>query len=138
MSFAKVPFVRTQIKTLLFQKIQGIRGSFRKELKKIKKTLKSGCGEEDVHKPSLWYFDLLLFTKDQEEPTASTSNIDSDMDISEHTTESELLEEPDRSQDQEKETVSTVIIVILFSVIRTVIQHPFLTFHLAMVPCHHY
>jgi len=59
LSFAKVPFARTQIKTLLFKKIQGIRGSFRKELKKIKKTLKSGCGEEDVHKPSLWYFDLL-------------------------------------------------------------------------------
>ena len=125
-------------KDFVIKKIQGIRGSFRKEPRKLQETLKSGCGEEDVHKPSLWYFDLLLFTKDQEEPMASRSNIESDMDISEHTTESELLEEPDESEDQEKETVSTVIIVILFSVIRTVIQHPFLTFHLAMVPCHHY
>jgi len=45
-------------KNFVIKKIQGIRGSFRKELKKIKKTLMSGCGEEDVLKPSLWYFDL--------------------------------------------------------------------------------
>jgi hypothetical protein len=61
-----------------------------------------------------------------------------DENISEHTTDFELLEDPNRSQDREKETEGTVIIVILFPVIRTVIQHPILTFHLAMVPCHHY
>jgi hypothetical protein len=122
-------------KEFVIKKIQGIRGCFRKELRKTKKTLKSGCGEEDMHKPSLWYFDLLLFTKDQEEPTANTSNIESNIEEnnSEHTRESELLEEPDRSQDQEKETVSTVIVIIF-----SVIQHPFLQFHIAMVPCDHY
>jgi hypothetical protein len=45
-----------------------------RNLRKSKKTLKSGCGEEDIHKPSLWYFDLLLFTKDQEEPTAGQAD----------------------------------------------------------------
>jgi hypothetical protein len=31
--------------------IQGIRGSYRKELKKINETKRSGSSEEDVHKP---------------------------------------------------------------------------------------
>jgi hypothetical protein len=44
--------------------------------KKIKKTLKPRYCEEDVHKPSFCYFVLLLITKDQEEMTASTSNIE--------------------------------------------------------------
>jgi hypothetical protein len=36
---------------------------------------RSGSSEEDVHKPNLWYFELLLFTKDQEEPTDSICNM---------------------------------------------------------------
>lgn len=57
------------------KKIQSIRGSFRKELKKIEESKKSGTSPDDVYEPSLWYFDLLLFTKDQELSTYSVSNI---------------------------------------------------------------
>jgi hypothetical protein len=46
--------------------IQGIRGSFRKELKKTNETKRSGSSEEDMHKPNLLYFEFLLFTRDQE------------------------------------------------------------------------
>jgi hypothetical protein len=31
----------------------------------------SGSSEEDMHKPNLWYFEFLLFTRDQEEPIDS-------------------------------------------------------------------
>ncbi|XP_047997488.1 uncharacterized protein LOC125235097 [Leguminivora glycinivorella] len=48
------------------KKIQNLRGAFRKELKKLTEARKTG-GSELVVKPSLWYFDLLYFTKDQED-----------------------------------------------------------------------
>ena len=57
--FCKSAVCSNANKDFVIKKVQGTRGSFRKEIKKIKKTLKSGCGEEDFHKPSLWYFDLL-------------------------------------------------------------------------------
>lgn len=57
------------------KKIQSMRGSFRKELKKVEGSKRSGSSTDDVYTPSLWYFDLFLFTKDQETPTESVSNI---------------------------------------------------------------
>lgn len=87
--------------------------AFRKELKKLKETIKSGSGEEEIYKPSLWYFDLLLFTKDQEEPTESLNNMGSDADESnsEFIAESQEVEEADNtSTDQEKE-VSTIVVI---------------------------
>uniref|UniRef100_A0A8D8XGD0 MADF domain-containing protein n=1 Tax=Cacopsylla melanoneura TaxID=428564 RepID=A0A8D8XGD0_9HEMI len=56
-------------------KLQNMRSAFRKELRKIKSSRPSGSGEESVHRSTLWYFDLLVFTKDQEVPTPSISNI---------------------------------------------------------------
>lgn len=49
------------------RKIQSLRGSFRKEYKKYCKTSKK-CF------PSLWYYDLLLFTKDQDPTMDSVSD----------------------------------------------------------------
>ncbi|CAH2001489.1 unnamed protein product [Acanthoscelides obtectus] len=40
--------------------------------------MRSGAGADDVYIPTLWYYDLLLFTSDQEMPTASISNMDAD------------------------------------------------------------
>ncbi|XP_068202902.1 uncharacterized protein [Palaemon carinicauda] len=56
-------------------KISSFRGSFRKELRKVRTSRRSGAGEEEVYVPKLWYYDLLLFTADQEIPRDSTSNL---------------------------------------------------------------
>ncbi|KAF6217089.1 hypothetical protein GE061_001442 [Apolygus lucorum] len=60
---------------LVSKKIQSLRGSFRKELKKFEKYRKSGAGLDEQYVPSLWYFDLLMFTRDQELPTDSIDNL---------------------------------------------------------------
>lgn len=57
------------------KKIQSLRGSFRKELKKVEGSKRTGTSPDDIYVPSLWYYDLLLFTKDQETPTDSISNL---------------------------------------------------------------
>jgi hypothetical protein len=35
-------------------------------LAKINKSIRSGAGENDIYKPTLWYFDILDFLNDQE------------------------------------------------------------------------
>lgn len=62
------------------KKLQSLRGSFRKELKKVADSQRDGKGKDEVYKSTLWYYDNLLFTKDQELPNSSTSNIDGDPD----------------------------------------------------------
>ncbi|XP_045462484.1 uncharacterized protein LOC123672443 isoform X1 [Harmonia axyridis] len=47
------------------KKIKIIRNSFRKEYKKVEASKRSG--ENEIHEPKLWYYNRLLFTKDQEE-----------------------------------------------------------------------
>ncbi|XP_063384923.1 uncharacterized protein LOC134671070 [Cydia fagiglandana] len=47
------------------KKIQNLRGSFRKELKKVTEARNSGGSI--VYKTNLWYYDLLYFTKGQED-----------------------------------------------------------------------
>jgi len=36
---------------------------------------RSGSGHNQVYEPTLWYYNLLLFTIDQETPSASLCNI---------------------------------------------------------------
>lgn len=60
------------------KKIDSMRGCFRKELKKVKASKKSGAGADEVYKPHLWYYDQLLFLADQEAPRESVSNIEDD------------------------------------------------------------
>ncbi|XP_074036734.1 uncharacterized protein [Leptinotarsa decemlineata] len=57
-------------------KINSIRGSFRREMKKIEESKRSGTGADDVYVTHLWYHDLLLFTNYQEMPRESVSNLD--------------------------------------------------------------
>lgn len=60
------------------KKINNMRSSFRKELKKkIKESMRTGSGADEVYQPKLWYFELLRFLSDQETPRPSSSNIDS-------------------------------------------------------------
>lgn len=56
-------------------KINTIRCTFKKEPSKVKSSQKSGSGVDDIYVPKLWYYNLLQFLSDQEEPRASRSNI---------------------------------------------------------------
>ncbi|XP_041422071.1 uncharacterized protein LOC121401418 [Xenopus laevis] len=66
---ADVPFVKS--------KISNLRTVFRKELNKVQASKKSGASADDIYVPKLWYFDLLLFTVDQEVARYSNSNLSS-------------------------------------------------------------
>ncbi|KAG5871801.1 hypothetical protein JTB14_034068 [Gonioctena quinquepunctata] len=63
-------------KNFVCKKIQSIRSCFRKELKKVEQSKRSGASEDDVYTPALWYFDLLLITRDSETCSSSISNLD--------------------------------------------------------------
>lgn len=60
------------------QKIDSLRGAFRKELKKVKESLKSGTGSDDTYKPHLWYYDNLLFLTDHETTRPGVGNVEDD------------------------------------------------------------
>lgn len=55
-----------------------MRNSYRRELAKIKKSVKSGMGEEEVYEPSLWYFKDLDFLRDHEAQRKSINTFDSE------------------------------------------------------------
>lgn len=46
------------------KKINNIRSTFRKEWRKVEESVRSGA--EEIYKPSLWYFEALLFLKDED------------------------------------------------------------------------
>ncbi|KAM9316717.1 uncharacterized protein PAF06_007784 [Gastrophryne carolinensis] len=58
---------------LVKHKIANLRTVFKKELKKVEASIKSGATGEDVYIPRLWYFDLLKFTIEQDLSTTSLS-----------------------------------------------------------------
>ena len=62
----------------LKKRINSLRTSFRKELKKVKDSTRSGAGADEIYDPSLWCFDALLFLTDQETPASSRSTIQLD------------------------------------------------------------
>ncbi|KAM4049113.1 uncharacterized protein ACNLHF_006287 [Anomaloglossus baeobatrachus] len=57
------------------KKIQGLRTVFKKEVKKIEDSKRSGAGTDEIYTPRLWYFDLLTFIRTQEMPRTGTSLI---------------------------------------------------------------
>ncbi|XP_073439431.1 uncharacterized protein [Dendrobates tinctorius] len=61
--------------TLVRQKIQSLRTVYKKELNKVEKSRKSGAGTDEVYVPSLWYYDLLGFTCDEELPRKIVSSM---------------------------------------------------------------
>ncbi|XP_031327378.1 uncharacterized protein LOC116158689 [Photinus pyralis] len=66
-------------------KINNMRSAFRKELKKVKMSKRSGSSADEIYTPSLWYYDLLLFTTDQEECRETLSSCVDIQDESEKT-----------------------------------------------------
>ncbi|RLU24305.1 hypothetical protein DMN91_002393 [Ooceraea biroi] len=100
----------------IVKKIQSLRGSFRKETKKIQESQHSGRGTEETYVSSLWYYDLLLFTKDQELSADSVSNIDTQEDIQDarneenkEEEESEIEESSTSRQNAQKNDIGTVV-----------------------------
>lgn len=49
------------------KKIEILRGSFRREKRKVKGAMKPGSGLDPNYKPKLWYYDMLMFLKDEGE-----------------------------------------------------------------------
>lgn len=74
-------------KDFVIKKINNMRSSYRKELKKIKDSMKTGSGADEIYHPKLWYFDLLSFLNDQEKPRPSSSNLCQELEneVSENT-----------------------------------------------------
>jgi len=58
------------------KKVDSIRASVRKELRRVRDSKRSGLSADDAYKPTLWYFDLLLFTADQDIPRKSKNNLE--------------------------------------------------------------
>ncbi|XP_066987477.1 uncharacterized protein [Macrobrachium rosenbergii] len=57
------------------KKFNSLRTNFRKELKKVQSSKKSGAGSEDIYEPTLWYYNEMEFLQDQETPSESISMI---------------------------------------------------------------
>ncbi|XP_075229669.1 uncharacterized protein LOC142329169 isoform X26 [Lycorma delicatula] len=79
-------------KNFVVKKIQAIRGSFRKEFKKVEQSKRSGIADK-LYSSKLWYYDLLLFTKDEETPNESLNN--ETYEDSETTEEGDFHENPE-------------------------------------------
>ncbi|XP_076037095.1 uncharacterized protein LOC143022656 [Oratosquilla oratoria] len=58
------------------KKIDTLRNQYRRECKKVKNSLKSGAGSDDICVPKLWCFYDLIFLHDSENPRPSSSNLD--------------------------------------------------------------
>ncbi|KAG5867077.1 hypothetical protein JTB14_034987 [Gonioctena quinquepunctata] len=79
-------------KTMVKSKINSLRSTYNKELKKIKDSERSGAGTGEVNKPSLWYYDLLSFVSDQQ-PTVTSVNTMEDEDENQEVISDNLLQE---------------------------------------------
>ena len=60
----------------LVKKLHTLRGQFRKEMKDMKASHKSGADTKDLYVPKLWCFDALMFLADGDIPRDATSNLD--------------------------------------------------------------
>lgn len=57
----KIVYPKANIKWLK-KNIKNMRTAFRKELKKIQDSKGTRLGRNSIYEPTLWYFDLLMFT----------------------------------------------------------------------------
>ncbi|XP_071053910.1 uncharacterized protein [Onthophagus taurus] len=57
------------------KKIDSLRAGFRRELREMRKSKRTGSSADNIYEPTLWYFDLLLFTQDNEEVRPGTSSL---------------------------------------------------------------
>ncbi|CAH1967323.1 unnamed protein product [Acanthoscelides obtectus] len=83
------------------KKINSLRSNVRKKQKKIDSSMKSGASADNVYKPSLWYFELFDFIKDQDNPRSSVSNLSPERDNDEVN-----IDDPSPEENQLTPTVS--------------------------------
>lgn len=62
-------------RNLVVNKINCLRTNFRKEFKKVSCSVRSGKGLEEIYRPKLWYYEQMLFLKDQETAREGQSNV---------------------------------------------------------------
>lgn len=86
----------------VLKKINSLRSNFRKELKKVKASKKSGSAVDATYKPTLWYFDLLIFLEDQSTSRPSVDTLGSDDD------QNNREEEVDREEEVRETIFNTV------------------------------
>jgi hypothetical protein len=72
--FANVERFPDADKNRLIKKFNSLRTNFRKELKRIKDSLKSDTVADDVVEATLWYSEEMKFLIGQEEPCTSLNN----------------------------------------------------------------
>lgn len=58
------------------RKINNIRTAFKRELNKVRQSKSTGSSAEDIYIPSLWYFDLMSFTTEDETGRLGISSLD--------------------------------------------------------------
>lgn len=63
------------------KKIHSFRCAFRRELKKVIASMKSGASSDDLYVPILWYYEILRFIADSEMPREGSSNLDSQIEV---------------------------------------------------------
>ncbi|XP_035903328.1 uncharacterized protein LOC118508033 [Anopheles stephensi] len=91
------------------RKIYGLRSSYRRELIKLKKSIRSGATLDDVYKPSLWYFYLFDFLNEQDtimkEPTSTTDECQDVLkeEVIEYDEEFDLIEHYDDGLDVDED-----------------------------------
>lgn len=62
------------------KKLHTLRSQYRREMKLVKESSKSGAGAEEIYKPKLWCFDAFGFLYDGEEIRESISTLDLEED----------------------------------------------------------
>ncbi|KAG8290399.1 hypothetical protein J6590_082548 [Homalodisca vitripennis] len=73
----KIPNVDTNF---VKKKVDNLRAAFRKKMRKVRDSTRSGASADDPYTPTLWYFELMKFTAEQEQPRKTKSNLNEDED----------------------------------------------------------
>ena len=97
-------FEKEADKTYVVPKINNLRSSFRKEMKKVDKSKLSGAGTDLVYETKLWYYKDIQFIQDQEIVRSGASNLDVVMPTcSRNLLQAPLDESQSSSQEVERE-----------------------------------
>ncbi|PIO39251.1 hypothetical protein AB205_0057550 [Aquarana catesbeiana] len=90
-------FVKTQVSDadieFVEKKIGSLRSKYRKKLKKVQASMKSGAAAEDVYVPSLWYYNRMWFLEDQIKARESFSTLQSTLPTTLPSTPAEASED---------------------------------------------
>ncbi|XP_049542545.1 uncharacterized protein LOC125955454 [Anopheles darlingi] len=84
-------------KNTVSTKLNSLRSTYRRELKKVRDSMRSGIGSDEVYVPSLWYYNDLDFLQEQENQAPGVTTLE---DYREENQEEEVfseIDEPSRS-----------------------------------------